>query len=153
MFALEDNCWEGPIANWDIETVGRRITIRRGPRDIALVLTTDPRKTLTIERLDMFYEGVTVYADKRGVSFGPPDKELYGFQGQIVHPISSLDVTRDDGHEISCAVQIGVPTMGRFTNNTICGAELALCIRGQGLILGIGFKAIKISGSLIRVPC
>ncbi|NOS72267.1 MAG: HNH endonuclease [Verrucomicrobia bacterium] len=150
MSAVEDNCWKGPIENWDIETIGPRITIRRGPGDIALVLRTEARKALIIERLDMFYQGVRVYADKRGVYFGPPDKELYGFQGEIVNPVCCIEVSKDDGREINSAVQIGVPTKASFTNNTICGAELALCIRGQGLILGVGFRAIKVTGSLVK---
>jgi hypothetical protein len=99
----------------------------------------------------MYYEGVRVYADERGICFGPADEDLYGFAGTIVRPVCCIDVSRDDGQDINCAVQGGVPTEGQFTNNTIWGADLALCIRGQCLILGIGYKAIKVSGSLVKV--
>lgn len=112
--ALEDNCWKGPSKNWDIETVGQKITIRRGHGDIALVLRTEPRKALIIERLDMVYKGVRVYADERGVYLGPPDKELYGFQGQIVDPISCIDVSRDNGREISSAALKLMTTLKKF---------------------------------------
>jgi hypothetical protein len=43
LFAIDENRWMGPIENWDIEIVGPRITIRRGPGDIALAIFTEPR--------------------------------------------------------------------------------------------------------------
>ena len=151
MFEVEENCWKGVTGNWDIEMSGPRITIRRGPGDIALVLRTEPRKSLVIERLDMYFKGVRVFADERGVCFGPPEKELYGFKGTIINPVCCLDVSKDDGRQISCAVQLGTPFGGQFTNNTICAAELAFCIRGQGLVLGIGYQAIKVTGDLVKI--
>ncbi len=152
IFSIENNCWQGEIENWDIETVGSRITIRRRLRDIALVIRTEPRKALVVEYLDMFYEGVRVFANEQGVAFGPVDKDLYGFSGEIVNPVSAMEVLRNNGQEISCAVEIGTPSKGQFTNNSVWGADLALCVRGQDLILGIGYQAINVSGSLVCVP-
>jgi hypothetical protein len=44
--------------NWDVECEGPKITIRRGPGDIVLVLKSEPPKRLVIERLNMEFEGM-----------------------------------------------------------------------------------------------
>ncbi|MDB6025840.1 MAG: hypothetical protein JWM68_2063 [Verrucomicrobiales bacterium] len=151
IFSIEDNLWKGQTENWDIETVGQTTTIRRESRNIALVIRTDPRKTLTIERLDMFYKGVRICANEKGVCFGLADKELFGFAGQIINPECCLKVFKDVGQQIPSAVQIGSSI--NFSNNTICGGgQCALSIRGHGLILGVGYNAIKVQGSLVRIP-
>lgn len=55
LFIIDRNEWVGSIENWDIETVGRTITIRKGPGKIALRMTALPPKGLIIERADIFY--------------------------------------------------------------------------------------------------
>jgi hypothetical protein len=97
----------------------------------------------------MLYQGVRIFADESGVCFGKIGNELYGFQGEIVYPMCCIDVSVDDGREISSAVQVGTPFGGQMTNNTICGAELAMCLRGNGLVLGLGYRAVKVKGSLV----
>jgi len=55
LFIIDRNEWVGSIANWDIETVGRTITIKKGPGKITLRITALPPKGIIIERADMFY--------------------------------------------------------------------------------------------------
>lgn len=55
---IEDNVFSTGADNWDVECVGPRITIRNGPRDIALVLRSEPPKRLVVEQLNMQFEGV-----------------------------------------------------------------------------------------------
>jgi hypothetical protein len=55
LFMILKNEWIGNIDNWDIETVGRTVTIRIGPRRIALRITALPPDGIIIERADMFY--------------------------------------------------------------------------------------------------
>jgi len=52
---IVDNEWSAGIENWDIECVGPRITVRSGPRDIALILKSEPPHRLVIEKLHMRY--------------------------------------------------------------------------------------------------
>ena len=53
IFEIVRNEWRGPISNWDIELAGPRITIRSGPRRIALMIRADPPNKLVVERLEM----------------------------------------------------------------------------------------------------
>lgn len=55
---IEDNAWSAGADNWDVECIGPRITIRNGPRDIALILKAEPPTRLVVERLNMQFEGV-----------------------------------------------------------------------------------------------
>jgi len=64
IFRIVRNEWQGPITNWDIETEGRRVTIRRAPRQIALQIRSDPPSSLTIERLDMLYKGARIIGEE-----------------------------------------------------------------------------------------
>ncbi len=54
LFTIDRNEWVGSIQTWDIETVGRTLTIRKGPGKIALRITGLPPKGIIIERADMF---------------------------------------------------------------------------------------------------
>ena len=55
---IEENIWSVGADNWDVECEGPKITIRRGPGDIVLVLRSEPPKKLIIERLNMEFEGM-----------------------------------------------------------------------------------------------
>ncbi|WP_449360617.1 hypothetical protein [Alishewanella longhuensis] len=55
---IEENVWTVGADNWDVECEGPRITIRRGPGDIVLVLKSEPPRRLIVERLNMEFEGM-----------------------------------------------------------------------------------------------
>lgn len=55
---IEENQWFAGAENWDVECAGPRITVRSGPRDIALVLRSDPPRRIIVEKLNMEFEGV-----------------------------------------------------------------------------------------------
>jgi hypothetical protein len=55
---IEDNVWSVLTDNWDVECEGPRIKIRKGSRDIVLVLKSEPPERLIIERLNMNFHGV-----------------------------------------------------------------------------------------------
>ena len=55
---IEDNVWSAGADNWDVECVGPRITIRSNPREITLVLRSEPPYRLVVERLNMQFEGI-----------------------------------------------------------------------------------------------
>jgi hypothetical protein len=58
-----DNIWRVRTGNWDAVQEGPRIYIRRGPRDIVLVLHTLPPDKLVIERLNMRTEDYKIVLD------------------------------------------------------------------------------------------
>lgn len=61
---IVDNEWSAGDENWDVEVVGPRITIRRGPGDIALQIRVLPPHKLTIERIDLQFEGYFLKGDE-----------------------------------------------------------------------------------------
>lgn len=50
---LIENAWQGSTANWDIQVIGPRITVRSQAGAIPLKLRLDPPGIIVIERLDM----------------------------------------------------------------------------------------------------
>lgn len=50
---LEENAWIGLTDIWDIEVVGRRLTVRRKLGEIVLQLALEPPGRVILERLDM----------------------------------------------------------------------------------------------------
>lgn len=55
---IANNVWSAGADNWDVECVGSRITIRRNPGDISLILRSEPPIRLVVERLNMQFENV-----------------------------------------------------------------------------------------------
>ena len=55
---IVDNEWRVRTGNWDAEVIGNRLTIRNGPRDIALRMRSDPPTGISIELMRMQVEGV-----------------------------------------------------------------------------------------------
>ena len=55
---IDENQWQNPTINWDVEIKGQRIKIRRALGDILLILRIDPPHRIVIERLDSYYDGV-----------------------------------------------------------------------------------------------
>ena len=67
---LDRNEWIGSTAAWDIETVGRRISVRQAVGEICLILRLDPPGGLTVERMDMRVENVHVIASEHKYAVG-----------------------------------------------------------------------------------
>lgn len=53
-----DNELRYSAALWDVEFVGRRLTIRRGSRDIILDILFEPPTCLTVERANLRHNGI-----------------------------------------------------------------------------------------------
>lgn len=60
LLRIENNEWKSTSNNWDVEVVGRTITIRKKIGDIALIIRADPPNKLTIARMEMEYNGVKI---------------------------------------------------------------------------------------------
>jgi len=67
-----ENEWQSSSANWDVEIVGPRVTIRQKLGDVCLIIKNDPPRGLIVERLNMFYQGFKVVADSERVAIWSP---------------------------------------------------------------------------------
>lgn len=61
---IEENQWIAGADNWDVEWVGKTVTIRKGHGDIVLVMTTIPPNKLIVEKLNMLINGVHLVGSK-----------------------------------------------------------------------------------------
>jgi hypothetical protein len=50
---LRENEWVGSLENWDVEIIGRKITVRSSLGKVALQIRLDPPGRIVLERLDM----------------------------------------------------------------------------------------------------
>jgi hypothetical protein len=93
---IVENQWRTSSENWDVEVVGPRITVRRGLRDIVLVLRSDPPNRLIAERLRMQCRGTTIETDEGHdlIVRTPEGGEFTGFQYRGVECDVGIQVTR-----------------------------------------------------------
>ncbi|MBW9244239.1 hypothetical protein [Pseudomonas paracarnis] len=82
---IVDNVWSAGDENWDVETVGPVITIRRGLGDIALRIRVSPPKSLTIEKIDMQFEGYYLKGDEKYLSLSKDGKNWNSFSSSITN--------------------------------------------------------------------
>jgi hypothetical protein len=78
---IEDNVWSAGEDNWDVEIVGPRIIIRRGPGDIALAIRTVPPHLLIVETLDMVFERYHLKGNAETFEFSPDGKHWSSLTG------------------------------------------------------------------------
>jgi len=86
IFRIVRNEWQGFASNWDIETQGPRIIIRRGPGQIALKMRTEPPNRLTIEQLHMFYRGFRIVGreGQSTTTFLPDGRMWFKVEGSLI---------------------------------------------------------------------
>lgn len=66
---IDNNQWLAGADNWDVEWIGKTLTIRKGPGDIVLVLKTLPPRKLIVERLSMHINGIHVAGNDKEMTF------------------------------------------------------------------------------------
>jgi len=67
---LTGNVFEGSTGMWDIESVGNRLTVRRGKRDIVFVMRLEPPGKVVVEHLDMRVGDVHILANEQMFAVG-----------------------------------------------------------------------------------
>tara|TARA_R110002012_G_scaffold322087_1_gene555010 strand:+ start:53157 stop:54029 length:873 start_codon:yes stop_codon:yes gene_type:complete len=83
IFKIEDNIWHGSIKNWDIQSIGKTITIRSKKGSILLEIENIPEDKLIIHKLIMVFKKYQVEIDKNGVEIiTPTGKELFSLNGK-----------------------------------------------------------------------
>lgn len=58
--SIDENEWRVPSTNWDVEVVGRTITVRKRLGEIVLKIRSKPPGLLVIERLNMNHRGTEI---------------------------------------------------------------------------------------------
>ena len=61
-----------PSSNWDVEISGPRITIRQKAREISLILRSEARKAIVIEKLKLEHNGNRIEGDSDALVFTTP---------------------------------------------------------------------------------
>lgn len=61
---IADNVFSVGSENWDVECVGPRIIIKKGKKDISLILRAEPPHRVIIEKIDMEFEGWILKGDE-----------------------------------------------------------------------------------------
>lgn len=90
---LDENQWIGSPNNWDIETSGPRITVRRCKREIVLKIRLDPPGRLVIERLDMRIGNHHILISEKCYAIG-----LYLENEQMAWTHASIRITGCNAH-------------------------------------------------------
>jgi hypothetical protein len=88
LFQIDNNEWSGEASNWDIECIGKRITIRKQHRQIALQLFATPPSGIVIEKIDMLYSNCRIVGDQNKLM-------MIGLSAGVRTGLS-LDFTRQD---------------------------------------------------------
>jgi hypothetical protein len=100
IFGIVRNEWKGNVSSWDIETVGKTITIRCGPGNIALQITNIPRERLVINQIDMQYKGYRIFGNDKGMmSITSPHGSRISTMGGY-YPIRGKDSRKKAGYKM-----------------------------------------------------
>jgi hypothetical protein len=113
IFSIEENEWQSSTENWDVETRGGRIVIRRQLGDIILAIRTSPPNKLIIERLDMYHRGVSISCEEgKAISITMPDGRI--FEGDKVTAEGCKIGIKVDANSLSLGVGGGSVEVGRL---------------------------------------
>jgi hypothetical protein len=132
--------------HWDIETVGGKATIRRGPGNIALQLGIVPRQHIAVEKLEMCYRKVRVSVDGEGIRIGRVSSQAHAvdFNGGIHKAECCLDISEEDPKTDYGSERTGFLIRGnvRCTNNIAIGCVgSSFTLLRDGLCIAFGVKA------------
>lgn len=72
---IEDNHLVVHASNWDVITRGQKIIVRPQKGKHSLVLKMEPPTTIRIEKIDMYWAGRTIQADRNRLRFKNPGEE------------------------------------------------------------------------------
>ena len=71
MLTIIKNEWRASVSKWDINTVGNRVTIRNGARNIGLRFRNDPGEGIVFERARIGFAGLRLDVGENGsLKFG-----------------------------------------------------------------------------------
>ena len=83
---IVDNEWQSANDNWDVETGGGKIVIRRSLGDVVLALRSDPPNRLLVEHLNMYFQGTTIRcSENQHVEVVTPSGRVLSCEGMFVN--------------------------------------------------------------------
>lgn len=99
---IDENEWQTPTSNWDVEITKTRINIRRKAGDISLILRANPPHSLVVERMRMVHKGTAISCGEDG------NLLIHTAEGGILEPGPLLFQSCSTGIKISSdKVQLG----------------------------------------------
>jgi hypothetical protein len=121
---IVENEWRSSAGNWDVEVVGPRITIHDAPREIALVIRTDPPQRLVVERLKMYHRGVEINASETDLTVSAGARTTFkAYSAHFADNTVGIDVDSAGGARMGVgggSVYIGhMVTGGGSTNRPV----------------------------------
>ncbi len=102
LLRLEENEWVGNTDGWDIETVGKKLTLRQKARHISLALRLKPPGVIVVERLDMRIGSAHFLATEKSYAVG-----RYFEEQTIVWMSAITDI--QSSSPLGCAIEITDP--------------------------------------------
>ncbi|WP_334544295.1 SEC-C metal-binding domain-containing protein [Vibrio owensii] len=115
---ITDNEWITSTANWDVEVVGTKITIRKNLGDITLALRTEAPHSLIVERLEMVHRGVKISCRENS------NLEVVTRSGQVLKSASMNITDCKIGFDISRdSLSIGVGGGSVYIGDMTIGQE------------------------------
>lgn len=116
---LRENEWVGQTQGWDIEVIGKRLTVRKSSGETALVLRMDFPGTLVLERLDMRIGDAHLIVGEQAYAVG-----RYVVDGTIFWVHANLAIPRTGPNAVAI----------EFTEEAILTTRLA-ALEGKGQYL------------------
>ena len=143
LLRVSHNEWEASTHSWDVETKGRLITVRRGPKQVALRIRAVPPSEIAIEYLDMFFMGAHIMCDPENLLIGRNSysTDAYLGIGKIDCSGASIAVDIADLHGVR-------PRF--FALNVIGGQGIELV--GAGLRIAVGASAMTSRDLRVVMP-
>lgn len=135
---LIENGWEGSTANWDIEIIGPRITVRSQSGTIPLRLRLDPPGIIVIERLDMRIGDGHLLVSESAYAAG-----RYLEDGSIAWVHAQLGITRTA--ETAAAIEFAFP-------EELLARDEATAAQGQRLVSQDGTIVTSSGAGCMWIP-
>ncbi len=94
-FRIIENEWQGSINNWDIEREGSILIIRSGNHRIILRLKVAPPNEFIIEKINMFFKGVSIVGSttKGFIIKTPNEASLSSFNVSYINTYCAFYIT------------------------------------------------------------
>jgi hypothetical protein len=144
--AIVDNEVQVFVGNWDIETVARKTTIRRGPGEFALELEIEPRRFIVINRLDMCYKKIRIAITKGAIEVGRDGDSPFQFtlRGAVNSAAQCISIVDENDTPTDDDVALCIEGSGECRSNLFFSPMPTTQLRmiRDGLCISIGTKAI-----------
>lgn len=133
-FRITENEWEGPTDAWDIQVVGKTITVKTENDCTALKLDIDPPQSITISELNMFKDNCHILCDDGFLKVGQTNGVNSVYMGcEIISNVPRIGVCVDSrSHDLP-----------RMTGLRIT-SEHGAVLNGTGIRFGVGSRGVTL---------